>query len=441
MHIQKIKNAFENIKNACDKRLQQIYPLGIPEFVNARYQRELQFLETSEYLDDFEILRCLYNEAEKCSQFLSIRGTITNSYIVYLLTKSLLNPLPTHYYCPSCGHFEIVDTKLFGIDLPDCKCPKCTHDLLADGFNLSSEIVWGLDGKKVLSFDYNISREFFPFAKRVLQSLYPDNVIAPLGLFNRPPAEKDIEIAQSGFLILPEGQKIEDYPEMIAYLEDGELCLSGNILDVRDHYLHRILLLQHRCVEQLISLQRKTGIYANEISLQDLRNINWNDVNNTTALTNTESFFFHDIKPRTFYHMSCLMAASHNTYVNKDYCPYDDRYHSIPDLFHTPEFEKYPCYTRDDFFDELIKMNLGTEKAFEISEFIRKGIPSNKSSKHIEKFENFDLPEDFKTVARQYRYLFPRSHTSEYLLLYARLAYYAKIDSRIFSKIIYKQKN
>ena len=136
MHIQKIKNAFKNIKNACDKRLQQIYPLGIPEFVNARYQKELQFLKACEYLDDFEILRCLYNEAEKCSQFLSIRGTITNSYIVYLLTKSLLNPLPTHYYCPSCGHFEIVYTKLFGIDLPDCKCPKCTHDLLADGFNL-----------------------------------------------------------------------------------------------------------------------------------------------------------------------------------------------------------------------------------------------------------------------------------------------------------------
>lgn len=441
MHIPKIPNAFENIKIACEQRLSELYPYGVPELVTTRYQKELEFLKNSEYLDDFEILRCLQNEAAKCSQFLSIRGTTTNSYIVYLLSRSLLNPLPTHYYCPSCGYFEIVDTKLFGIDLPDSKCPKCQHNLIADGFNLSSEMVWGIGGKKIMSFDYNISREFFPFAKRILQSLYPNNVIAPLGLFNRPPSEKDIEIAQSGFLILPDGQTIDDYPEMIAYLEDGELCLSGNILEVKENYLKRVLLLQHRCVEQLIALQRKTGLYANEITLQNLRTINWNDINNTTALTKAESFLYHDLKPKTFYHMSSYMSACHNSYSNNECSPYDGKYYSIPDLFRIPEFEKYPCYTRDDFFDELLKMNLDLEKAFEISELIRKGIPSNKSSKHLEKFESFDLPEEFKTVAKQYRYLFPRSHTTEYLLLYARLAFYAKIDSRIFSKIIYKQKN
>ena len=36
----------------------------------------------------------------------------------------------------------------------------------------------GTDGEKHIDFDYNISSEFLPFAKRVLQKIYPENEIA-----------------------------------------------------------------------------------------------------------------------------------------------------------------------------------------------------------------------------------------------------------------------
>lgn len=257
MHMQHIKQAYENIKIACDRRLKQIYPIEIPESVNDRYQKELEFLKTSDCLDDFEIFRCLSTKAAKCSQLISMRGTITSSYIIYLLGHSLLNPLPSHYYCPKCGHYETVDTKLFSIDLPDAKCPICQNNLTADGFNLPLEGAWGLDGKKTLSFEYNISEDFLPFAKRVLERLYPRYVIAPLGLCSRTERGDAIEMKHSGFLILPEGRNIEDYPEMIGFLDDGELCLSGNIMDIENHYMHRILLLQNKCLEQIIAMQRK----------------------------------------------------------------------------------------------------------------------------------------------------------------------------------------
>lgn len=438
MYIQHIEQAYENIKKACDWKLNQIYPIQIPEPVKARYQKELKFLKTSDYLDDIEICRCLNVEASKCSQLLSIRGTITSSYIIYLLGNSLLNPLPAHYYCPKCGHYETVDTKLFGIDLPTQKCPTCQNNLIADGFNLPLEAAWGLDGKKLLSIEYNISEEFLPFAKKVLQALYPQHVIAPLGFYIRAEEKKAIEMEHSGFLILPEGRDIEDYPEMIGFLEDGELCLSGNIRDIESHYMHRVLLLQNKCLEQMIAMQRKTGIYANEITLQELHTLNWNDINNSSSLTSAESYLFHAIKPKTFYDMVCLNAASHNTYSNKKYSPHNDNYYSLPDLFEKPEFKKYPCYTREDFFDELLKMGIDLEKAYEISEFIGKGKQNSTMQKFADQFASFDLPEDFKSVAKEYLYLFPRSHSAEYMLKYAKLAFYAKKDRRAFSKIVFK---
>ncbi len=437
MHIPHIEHAYENIKKTCDRKLSQIYPVQIPEPVNARYQIELEYLKTSDYLDDFEIFRCLNLEASKCSQALSMRGTITSSYIIYLLGNSLLNPLPVHYYCPKCGHYENVDTKLFCIDLPEEKCPKCQTALIADGFHLPIESVWGLDGKKALSFDYDISEEFIPFAKRVLQTLYPQYAIAPLGICRRPAEGKAVEMKHSGFLILPEGRNIEDYPEMTGFLEDGELCLSGNILEIENHYMHRVLLLPNKFIEQMIAMQRKTGIYANEISLSELRALNWNDINNSSALTEAESYFFRKIKPKTYFDMVCLNAASHNSYSNQNYSTRDGRFYSLPALFEKPEFQKYPCYTREDFFDELLKMGTKLEKAYEIAEFIGKGKQNSTMQKLIDRFASFDIPKDLKSVAKEYLYLFPRSHSAEHMLLYAKLAFYAKKDSRAFSKIVF----
>ena len=51
------------------------------------------------------------------------------------------------------------------------------------------------------------------------------------------------------------------------------------------------------------------------------------------------------------------------------------------------------------------------------------------------------LPDEIKEVAKNYMYIFPRAHCIEYMLLYAKLAYYAKVDSRAFGKIVFKKKS
>lgn len=150
MNIPTLKNAFSNVKDACNHQLTLLYPAGIPEFVKLRYELELSFLKNSNVQDNFEILRLLFIEAKKSSTLIGMRGTIMGSFIYYLLSNNSFNPLPAHYYCPECGYFEQPETHLFGIDLPEKFCPHCGKTILADGFNLSPESVWGTDGKKSL---------------------------------------------------------------------------------------------------------------------------------------------------------------------------------------------------------------------------------------------------------------------------------------------------
>ena len=47
MCICQIKNAYENIVHACERKLKELYPLGTPEIVENRYQAELKMLKNS----------------------------------------------------------------------------------------------------------------------------------------------------------------------------------------------------------------------------------------------------------------------------------------------------------------------------------------------------------------------------------------------------------
>lgn len=435
MKIPHISNAFEHIKDACDQQLTARYPLGIPEIVMSRYTQELSYLEKSEYLDDFEIFRLLSAEAKKSSQYIFLRGTTSGSYIIYLLGNSLMNPLPAHYYCPHCGHFEAVNTSLFGIDLPEATCPKCNTAMNADGFHVSIESVWGLDGKKIISFEYNISEEFRPFAKRMLENLYPDNNIVSLGSLYKDRDKEIITMEESGLLILPTGHTIDDYTEMQEYLEDGDLCLTGNAWDIQQHNIHRILLFSSSIENTIVVMQRKTGIYIHDISLSELRSFTWNDLINTTALQETEAELYKELKPKTFANMVELHACAHDTFKNVTHSINDTSWATIQ-LISQPEFVEYPCFTRDAIFDTALSLGISENDAFQISELIRKGQAGRKP----ELLDEYDLPDSFKKMARECLYLFPRAHCATYLLTYAILAYYMKKDSRSFSRLVYKKK-
>lgn len=436
MNIPHINHALENITSTCQKRISLLYPQGIPKSISDRYDKELAFLSRSDLIDDFEIFRLLSEGAKKSATPIRMRGTVMGSFIYYLLGVNCFNPLPAHYYCMDCGYYEEVNTHLFGIDLPEKTCPHCGSNITADGFNLAVESVWGNDGKKTISFDYNISKEFLPFARRILASIYPDNSIVPWGTFqfssSHPTSVADnriIGISPSGYAVLPAGNSIQDYPDLISYLENGEPCITGGCLELSTHFLKTIHLCPMEHMDNLLKLQRATGIYANELSPHILRDISWSNICNTTLLNHTSRMLFRELKPMTFKDMVALDSSSHNSFSwNKngaggiDMCQFHQ-------MISSESFKKYPCFTREDFFDYLLESGVPRSLAFDASECIGKGYGCSVGERK-EHFDALEIPDAIKEIARNYLYLFPRGHSIEYILLYAELAYYAKINRR-----------
>ena len=442
MSIPHIKNAFENVKQACEKNLKKYYPVGIPDMVKERYEKELEYLKKSEAQDDFEIFRRLREEGERTSQYMMLRGTIGGSFLLYLLDGSRPNPMPAHYYCRKCGHMEIVNTGMFGIDLPEIECPICGEKITGDGFGIRIETVWGATGEKELYFEYDISSEFLPFAKRVLEKLYPDNEVVNYGVESIRSASygvrgmnREVEVKPYGFAILPEGRTMKDYPEFVTYLEDGEPCLGGARYLLEESGVKSVKMFPLFWIEHLMELQRRSGIYACEVGIQELRGMTCYDLKNSRELFTDENELFTQKVPQNYCAMANCYAAAYNSYSGLD-MSMDGWVWGLREVLESSDFQKYPCYTRDDFFEQLMNCGIERGEAYRFSEIIRKG----RAGKDTD-FAVLTIPESLKNIAKMYLYVSSKAHVVERLLIVARLAYYMKWNSRVYSAVVRKKKS
>ena len=86
--------------------------------------------------------------------------------------------------------------------------------------------------------------------------------------------ERMIGVDLVGYAVLPSGNTIQDYTDLISYLENGDICITGGILELQEHAIKPVRLLTVEILDELTELQRQTGIYANEIGNKELREIN-----------------------------------------------------------------------------------------------------------------------------------------------------------------------
>jgi len=433
MNIPTIENAYENVRDACEKKLKELYPHKIPAEARERLDQELKYLHASNYADDFELARLLYAEAEKSSQYLVCRGSVTGSFIFYLISTSRTNPLSPYYICPKCGETRKISSKLFGIDYPECHCPSCDAVMESDGYRLSIEEVWGLDGKKILSFDYNTSIEFYPFAKRLLERIYPDNAVVPYGLLSLADENSSINMTMCGYVILSAHQTAEDYPDLQGYLENGDPCISGNMMELNENNMKRLCLYHSPVQSAIVSMQRSTGIYISSITNRDLCDIGWNTIASTKLPGMQTLSFIKQSKPKNKTELIRILSLSHSSYSCTPVTSHFVTENKL-EMLDSPDFKAYPCCNRDDVFEHLLNLGIERDLAFEYSEFIRKGKAAGTHSES--KFDSLNLPEEFRNVIGTVLYLFPRSHNVEFALTFSILAYYLKADSKAYSKML-----
>ena len=465
----RIPGAYTAVEQACRQKLAQLYPAGIPEFASERLELELAYAKASPNMqDNLEIYRRISQEALRAGLFLTLRGSAPGSFLYYLLGNFPMNPLPAHYYCPECGHYELAKwdpteygpagtrpagnnltgvgpagiattgNYLAGIDLPEKRCPACSAVMRSDGFNIRPEMVFGLNGEKKIEAEYNATEELFPFFRKILTEAFPGCSVEILGMPCLREDDNTTAFEHSGFVILPEGRTSSDYPEISGYLKDGTPCILYSGPEIWQEEIQRVLIYPHKTIKRLIALQRATGHFITDIALNDLRPVRWTDYANTGIYPDWTEFAIRDLRPGTFTEMVCLEAASHHAIASGEGCTPENKhdYQTLINFFNSEEIKKYPCFTRDDFFETFLALGLPREMAYKMTFAVRTGQAHLRKRQWPEMADAAALPEELRRLCEKYLYAWMRSQASVNTLFSAMMAYYMRMDSRTYSSVL-----
>ena len=212
----------------CYAKMRGLYPAGIPAPVLKRFEKEWKLLREYGKAESLYAFHALAEEAARSGIPFNLRGAGNASLMVFLLHDSAVNPLPAHYYCPACGHFEEIRHTYFGLDAPEPACPCCGKKMRSDGFSLPPEMAWR-EGKGADLSEFSTlfsAAEIFPVLKRLygkrvkqLAEQVVDEPDCVRYLSGHPRREGTRFILDEfetvyRFVILPEGHSADDFPEL-----------------------------------------------------------------------------------------------------------------------------------------------------------------------------------------------------------------------------------
>ena len=223
--------------------VKKIYGCNLPSVVRERLEWELEAICEHDFSVIFYAMGEITKRAHEEGYVTSVRGAMASSLVSYLLGITDINPLPPHYRCKKCKHseFDVGNEYDIGVDLPDKLCPICGEPLAKDGFNLSAEMLLGLDGDKVPDICIAVSHEYSERAEEHLKELFKNDYVIPAKNYEEHGRAQE-------FFIAPE-----------ELLDDIELS---------EHFL-KFGLPCYVTVEMLSVLQSVTGVSVSEIPLDD----------------------------------------------------------------------------------------------------------------------------------------------------------------------------
>ena len=128
------------------RRIHALYGEDLPVIIQKRTELELERIDELEMEDQLMAVRDLSIGLHEADIPFSVAGEAAASFLLYLLDVSQVNPLPPHYYCPSCRKIEFSDEAPDGYDLPPKKCSSCGREMMRDGHDMPLELFWGLRG-------------------------------------------------------------------------------------------------------------------------------------------------------------------------------------------------------------------------------------------------------------------------------------------------------
>lgn len=357
----------------------ELYGDALPQPVNDRIEEELEYAAACGADALMLAVGDAFREAGLDAGDVSIRGTVGNSFLAYLLgVNGGINSLPPHYRCAHCKYseFDVSECVRVGVELPVKVCPVCGESMVGEGFDLEPWFFYGAPPNHSADFNYNIPSEKL------------ETVIAVL--------QKNEGISDGG---------------------------QTGVLKMKFSEAATLHLLTTQTTDQLSVLASLTGIRPGQIPLAD----SFDTLPVRETLQQGGSFVgVRELMERYaekvlvhfrligFYDIGRLFAICHGTGV---WLGNGERLLKNGTI---AQNELPTC--REDVFAYLKKAGFDRETAFVYAERIRKG--KGFSDEQKEEILSSGVPMWFIDYCNRIRYLFPMAHCISSAIMAWRLLYY-----------------
>lgn len=468
-HPPHLEGAEETIKRMALEQAEALYGPNLPPLIEERLEKELSSIIDNGFASLYLIAQKLVQRSLDDGYLVGSRGSVGSSLVATLCGITEVNPLPPHYICPRCHHFEVFEDGSVGtgVDLPHKDCPHCQSPLNRDGFDIPFETFLGFHGDKVPDIDLNFSGEYQPQAHKFAEELFGADKIFRAGtiakladrtaygyvrnfLDSKGVQARSAEINRlvrgcagvrrttgqhpGGLMVVPEGREIFEFTPIQYPANDRDSGVTTTHFDyeaIHDN-LVKLDILGHDDPTMLRMLEDLTGVDVRKVPIDDPETlklfsgleslgISERDASGKVGTLAVPEFgtrfvrqMLVETRPTTVGELVRISGLSHGTNVwtgnaqeliAKGTCTLKD-----------------VIATRDDILTYLIRKGLEPGDAFRISEKVRRG--RGVSEEDAALMRQHSVPQWYIESCQMISYLFPKAHAAAYVMMALRIAYF-----------------